>query len=229
MNSKEYLENLRNLLIRRAEYGDADDDAYHPEAETMIGEARMRNLQGLCTRVIREGIPGDFIECGVWRGGACILMRGVLKALGDESRKVWVADSFEGLPKPEWPPDTGDEHWKKAELAVSQADVEGNFRKYDLLDDRVQFLKGWFKDTLYSAPITSLAILRLDGDMYGSTIEALVELYARVSVGGYVIVDDYGAMLACRQAVDDFRRINRIMDQIVNIDQTGVYWRRGTT
>lgn len=221
-----YLRELRLQLVRRSEYGKADRSAWHPDAETMIGPERMRSLEEMCVKAIEAGVPGDFIECGVWRGGACILMRAVLKALADPARVVWVADSFRGLPKPELIQDANDKHWMNPELAVSRGQVEANFRKYGLLDERVKFLEGWFKDTLWGSPIRQLAVLRLDGDMYQSTMTCLVDLYARVSPGGYVIVDDYGAVSACREAVSDFRRVNKIEEPIQEIDWTAVYWQK---
>ena len=86
--------------------------------------------------------------------------------------------------------------------------MQANFRAYRVLDDKVKFLKGWFKDTLPGAPIRSLAILRLDGDYYESTMDALTNLYDKLSVGGYVIIDDYGedSWTYCQKAVDDYRR-----------------------
>lgn len=193
----------------------------------MIGSARLRNLRALTEQVLLDGISGDLIEAGVWRGGACILMRGVLKAYGVKDRSVWVADSFEGLPPPDssYPADANDKHSTFEELAVSLEQVRENFRVYDLLDDQVHFLKGWFSDTLSQAPIGRLAILRLDGDMYSSTIQTLDALYKKVSVGGFVIVDDY-ILEGCRKAVDDFRRDHRIDDQLQEVDGAAVYWRK---
>ena len=171
---------------------------------TMIGTRRLDNLQFCVETVLREGIEGDLIETGVWRGGACIFMRAVLAAHGVVDRKVYVADSFAGLPKPDvdrFPVDKGDALHRAAFLAVSQAEVEDNFRKYGLLDDQAVFLKGWFKDTLPGAAIHKLAVLRLDGDMYGSTMDVLTSLYPRLSPGGFCIIDDYN-WPGCRQAVD---------------------------
>lgn len=198
-------------------------------AHSMIGRQRMANLRKVCCEVIENSIPGDFIETGVWRGGACILMRGVLKAFGDTKRTVWVADSFEGLPKPNpelYAADAGDKHYTKSFLAVSLEQVQDNFRRYGLLDDQVRFLKGWFRDTLPTAPITKLAVLRLDGDMYESTMDGLVNLYHKVSPGGYVIVDDYYAVRGCRKAVKDFLRSLGPVGEVnvQEIDGTGVFW-----
>ncbi len=194
---------------------------------SMIGSVRMRNLRYACETVLLDGIQGDFIETGVWRGGACILMRGILEAYGDDIRRVFVADSFAGLPSPDtenFPADAGDQHHTYSQLQVSRAEVENNFRRFGLLDERVFVLEGWFKDTLPSAPIDQLAVLRLDGDMYESTIEALEALYHKVSYGGFVIVDDY-VLTPCAKAVNDFRERYGVTSPILPIDGTGTYWR----
>ncbi|CUH89609.1 Macrocin O-methyltransferase [Phaeobacter sp. CECT 5382] len=198
------------------------------KAHTMIGAKRLRNTREMAEAAIKEGIPGDFIETGVWRGGASIMMRAVCKAYGDTSRQVYVADSFEGLPPADptnFPADTGDVHDTYEELAVSQEQVSANFASYGLLDDQVKFLKGWFKDTLPGLDRT-FAVVRLDGDMYESTIQAIEALYPRLSPGGFLIVDDYGAVPGCKQAIEDYRAANNITAQIFGIDWTGVWWRK---
>ena len=198
-------------------------------AHTMIGLKRLDNIQFCVETAIKEGIPGDLIETGVWRGGACIFMRAILKAYGDATRTVWVADSFAGLPPPNpgiYQADAGDIHHTYGDyLAVSREDVEKNFRRYGLLDQQVKFLQGWFKDTLGTAPIKSLAVLRLDGDMYESTIQTLEALYDKLSSGGFVIVDDYH-LGPCKQAITDFRSAKNITDSITDIDGKGVFWRK---
>lgn len=200
-----------------------------PTAESMIGLERMDNLQFCIEDVLANDVPGDLVETGVWRGGASIFMRAVLAAHGVRDRTVWLADSFEGLPPPDpdqYPDDAGSELHEDDPLRVTIEEVENNFRKYGLLDGQVRFLKGWFKDTLPSAPIEQIAVLRLDGDMYESTIQALDALYPKLAVGGHVIVDDYGAIAGCRLAVTDFRERHGIDDEIVVIDWAGVCWRR---
>ena len=200
-----------------------------PAAETMIGLERLDNLERCIADVVSTGVPGDLMEVGAWRGGATIFMRAALEAFGDTGRSVWVADSFSGLPPPDasaYPADRDDTHWTRRGLAVSLDDVKRNFERYGLLDDRVRFLEGWFRDTLPTAPVEQLAVLRLDGDMYESTIVALRALYQKVSVGGYVIVDDYGALETCRSAVEDFRAEAGITDPIIGIDWTGAFWQR---
>jgi hypothetical protein len=197
-------------------------------ADTMIGLKRLNNLHFCVDTAICEGIEGDLIETGVWRGGACIFMRAVLATHDIKDRKVYVADSFEGLPKPDpekFPADQNDEHHTRTFLAVSKEQVEENFKKYGLLDDQVVFLKGWFKDTLPNAPIAKLAVLRLDGDMYGSTMDALTNLYRKLSPGGFCIIDDY-ALSGCQKAVDDFRSENGIKSDIKAVDWSGRYWRK---
>jgi O-methyltransferase len=199
-------------------------------AETMVGLRRLDNIEECVIDVIQRDIPGDLVEAGVWRGGASIMMRAVLAAYGDLSRRVWLADSFQGLPVPDsarYPADAGDRHWELSSyLSVPLQEVQENFRRYELLDDQVQFLVGWFKDTLPTAPISSIAVLRVDGDMYQSTLEVLSNLYHKVSLGGYVIIDDYGNIPSCRAAVHDFRESHNVREEIERIDWTGVFWRK---
>ena len=197
-------------------------------AETMIGLRRLDNLQRCIEDVVAARIEGDLLEAGVWRGGATILMRAVLAALGETNRTVWVADSFQGLPKPKdiHPADRGDKHWSQPFLSVPLEDVKRNFERYGMLDQQVRFLPGWFSDSLPSAPIDKLAVLRVDCDMYGSTTDVLDALYPKLSVGGFAIVDDYGDIPACRQAVEDYRSRHEVTEPLERIDSNGVFWRR---
>ena len=204
-----------------------------PTGETMIGMGHMNNLHHCLERVIAERVPGDVIETGVWRGGATIFMRAFLQVHRDP-RNVWVADSFEGLPKPDdkkYPQDKGDALWSQSYLAVSEEQVKANFRKYHMLDSQVKFLKGFFSDTLPAAPIGALALMRLDGDMYESTIVALRSLYPKLSPGGFVIVDDFGMIPACDQAVHDFRKEAGVTEDLQTIgyvrgNPLGAFWQR---
>ena len=200
------------------------------EAETMIGRKRLDNLEMCLRSVVEEDVTGDFIECGVWRGGASIFARGVLDAYGEFDRKVWLADSFRGLPEPEpgGPDATGGIEWHRFQtLAVPREEVEANFRKFGLWSERVELIEGWFSDTLPAAPVERIAVLRADGDMYASTMNILESLYDKVSPGGYVIIDDYDGVTQCRQAVSDFRAARGITETIERIDLSGVFWRRG--
>jgi O-methyltransferase len=199
------------------------------DAHTMVGKLRLDNVQYCVEQAIQNDVPGDFIETGVWRGGACILMKAILSALGETDRRVWLADSFAGLPPPDletYPLDAGLDLSVFRQLAVPLDTVKDNFRRYGLLDDSVCFLPGWFRDTLPTAPIERLAVLRLDGDLYESTMIALESLYHKLSIGGFLIVDDYGGIDQCRCAVVDFRARNNITEPIIGIDWTGVYWQK---
>lgn len=206
-------------------YGGLDWPAF---AHTMIGAQRMDNLRQCLEQVIADDVPGDVIETGVWRGGASIFAKGILDAYGQSDRKVWLADSFEGLPKPnpdEYPDDAEDQHYMLDFLRVGLDEVKANFEKYGLLDDRVIFVKGWFKDTLPALNIGPISVLRLDGDMYESTIVAFDSLYNKLSHGGFVIVDDY-CIKSCAKAVADFRSKHQIDEPMHEIDGIGVYWRK---
>jgi O-methyltransferase len=199
-----------------------------PRAHTMLSPARLRNLRDLVERTLREGIPGAYLEAGVWRGGACILMRGVLAAHGVADRRVYVADSFAGLPPPDprFPADRKDRLHLFGELAVSEEQVRKNFAAYGLLDDQVVFLKGLFADTLPKLSNQTFALIRLDGDMYGSTLSALEALYDRLSPKGFVIIDDYGALRNCAKAVDDFVARRGLRIDMQRIDESGRWWQK---
>lgn len=198
-------------------------------AHSMAGAARLRNLADLVARTLAEDIPGDYIETGVWRGGCCILMRAVLAAHGVRGRRVFVADSFEGLPPPKpdlYPQDGDDRHHEWPQLAVPLQEVQANFARYGLLDEQVVFVPGFFDETLPALDAGPFALLRLDGDMYESTRIALDALYPKLSPGGFVIIDDYGAVEGCRQAVDDFRAAHGITAPLEVIDWAGIWWRK---
>lgn len=198
---------------------------------TMCGDKNLENVRFCVEEVLKNGVPGDLIETGVWKGGMTILMRGILKAYNCQDRKVWVADSFSGLPKPD--PKT---HLKDAlfyflmspleYLAIPFEYVEGLFSRYGLLDSQVCFLRGWFSETLSKADIQTLAVVRLDGDLYESTHDALHHLYPKLSPGGFLIVDDYGVPCGCRKAVDEYRAKHGITEEILPITDTSVYWRK---
>ncbi len=194
---------------------------------TMMGRKRLDNLELCVERILADEVPGDLIETGVWRGGATIFMRGLLAAHGVTDRIVWVADSFAGFPPPRLPQDAAlDYSVARSDEAISVEAVQTLFERYDLLDDQVRFLKGWFRDTLPGAPIERLALLRLDGDLYESTMDALGPLYPKLSPRGYVIVDDYFSCPPCAEAVRDFRRQHDVTDEILPIDGQSVYWRK---
>jgi len=198
-------------------------------AHSMVGILRLRNVRDLAQRALDLGIPGDFIETGVWRGGCCILMRGVLAANQIMDRKLFFADSFRGLPPPninEFPQDQNMMLHTMSELAIPLYVVKENFQLYELLDSQVQFIEGYFSDTLPVLNANTFALIRLDGDMYESTFVTLENLYPKLSPGGFIIIDDYGAIQECRLAVSDYRSKMHITDPMEQIDWTGVWWQK---
>lgn len=203
-----------------------------PWAFTLVGKRRLESLEEQIATILRDDVHGDLIETGVWRGGACIFMRGVLRVLGESKRKVVVADSFQGLPRPDvatYPTDEGDTHYLRPELCVDQKAVVRNFNRFGLLDDRVEFVPGWFRDTLPGLSGRQWSLVRLDGDMYESTILGLRHLYPGLSPGGFLIADDYGdpgKVLQAKKAVDDYRAEQGITEDMAWIDGRAIAWRK---
>lgn len=200
-------------------------------ADSMSDLSSIDNLQYCVEQVLHNEVAGDLIETGIWKGGLPVLMRGILKAYGVTDRIVWAADSFEGLPKPDPRENLRDAIWFHLfgpldGLKISYEFVRGVFQKYDLLDDQVRFLQGWFADTLPGAPIEKLAVMRLDGDWYESTKLALDVLYPKLSPGGFVIIDDYGLPFGCRRAVDEYREEYGIEERILWVNQQVVFWQK---
>lgn len=204
--------------------GDATG-TYAEGAFTMIGYKRLCNIEALIRDVVEKDVPGDVIETGVWKGGAVIYMKYLLRLIGS-AKKVFVADSFDGLPPPDpkYPMDAGWDYSGMTHLAVSEEQVKANFEHFGLLDDGVIFVKGLFKDTLAALP-GPFSLIRLDGDMYESTLNALDGLYHKLSPGGYCIIDDWG-LAACNAAVVAFRNLNGVKDPVVQVDGFCVYWQK---
>lgn len=244
-----YLDLLKRCLTRQSDgeaflgaaFGGAEHAerarrgmAVHPDADTMIGWDRLANI-GACVRdVLAAGVPGDLIEAGVWRGGSCIFMAAVLRAYGVTDRNVWLADSFSGFPEVDserFPEDAmlGTAEFAAAlgvPMAIAVEEVKQRFRRYGLLSEQIRFLPGFFADTLPDAPVERIAVMRLDGDYYQSTYQALDSLYPKLSPGGWCIVDDYLLIPTCRRAVDDYRREHGIGEPLRKVDWNAVCWRR---
>lgn len=221
-----------NFSIVKLKYVDESErlngSDWPASAMTMIGYKRLTNIEE-CIRIIKEEkIAGDLIETGVWRGGAVIFMKAVLNELDLTDKNVWLADSFQGLPKPKlkYSADRASKLHKRRILRVTKMEVVQNFRLYNLLDDKVKFIEGWFDETLPKAPIEKLSLLRLDGDLYESTIVALENLYPKLSIGGFVIIDDFNAFQFCKKAVLDYRLAHNINEEIIEIDKEAVFWRK---
>ncbi len=196
-------------------------------AWTMIGRARLDFMHRAAREVLADKIPGDFIEAGVWRGGTCVFLRACQIAYGQPGRKVWLADSFCGLPPPDpkHPLDAGDNHHTIDYLRVTQREVAGYFARIGLLDDGVQFLPGWFAETLPRHPPAPLALVRLDGDMHESTMTSLEHLYPRLSVGGWLVLDDID-FRGVKGAIEEYRTRHGITTSLVRIDWSGMAWRK---
>lgn len=194
---------------------------------TMTGRHRLDALQKCIEDVVANKVPGDVVETGVWRGGSMIFARALLDVHGEADRVVWCCDSFQGMPVPtvEGESFSGTEDFSDLNyLAVGVDQVKGYFTRFGVLSDKVKFAKGWFSETLPTLPIDTIALLRLDGDLYESTRDALVPLCPKVSKGGYVIVDDYHSWEGCKKAVDEYRAAQGITSPIVKIDPQAVYW-----
>lgn len=196
------------------------------DAETMIGHMRLENLYACLKDAIDHNVDGHFIETGVWRGGACIFAKAICDVYAPH-KKVFVADSFCGLPQPDQSlPGHGEcDFWNDAYLKVSRKEVEENFKKYGRLDERVVFVEGWFNETLHLLD-EKFCVIRLDGDLYESTMAALNALYPKLQVGGYVILDEYMKLEGCRAATEVFRWKNNITEGIHVIDHSGAYWKK---
>ncbi|TAH24730.1 MAG: macrocin O-methyltransferase [Cytophagales bacterium] len=199
-------------------------------AYTMIGINRLTNIEFCIRSIVKRNIQGDLVEAGIWRGGSVIFMKAVLNELAVYDRKILAADSYNGLPKPDknYPADIKNILYRENILAVSLEDVKNNFRRFGLLDSSIIFLEGLFKNTLQNVPIDKISLLRLDCDMYESTIIALSNLYPKLSEGGFIIIDDYNSFNECKIAVDDFRKQLGIVETIIEIDKEAIYWQKNT-
>lgn len=198
-------------------------------AHSFVGLQGLGHIERLAAQVFADGIEGDFVDAGTWRGGTAIYMRALQRAYAQKHRLVWVADSFTGVPKPTSAADLAANLDLSTErypwFYASLREVRDNFSTYGLLDNGVKFLPGLFADTLPGAPIDKIALLRLDGDLYSSTMDSLNALYDKVVCGGYIIVDDYG-LAPCKQAVDEFRASRGITAPIEKISWIIVHWRK---
>jgi hypothetical protein len=181
------------------------------DAKSMIGMNGLNMVDRAIRTILKEEIPGDLMETGVYKGGTCIFMAGMLKAMGDITRRVYAADSFAGIPPVDLESFPVDEIHKGAEKAVSNEIsveiVKEAFFQFDLLESRVVFIQGWFKDTMPTLQVVNkkLSLLRMDGDLFASTWDVILHMYPLVSMNGFVIVDDYGDWIGCQIAIDWYR------------------------
>jgi hypothetical protein len=185
---------------------------------SMTSWDRLYNLYLAVRYVVRSNIPGDFVECGVWRGGSMMMAALTLVATGSTERRLWLYDTFEGLPKPDAELDVdvwgnrGIDGWRphrKTDQSsswayASLAEVEHNMHGTGYPVDRMCFVKGMVEETLSQKAPDRVALLRLDTDWYVSTKHELEYLYPRLAAGGVLILDDYGHFRGARQATDEY-------------------------
>jgi O-methyltransferase len=186
---------------------------------TMVGLRRLDDLQACLESIVADGVAGDVIEAGCWRGGASIFMRATLDSLG-EDRGLVVADSFQGFPEGAEEQLTGFDF-----LAVGLEEVRASFRRLGV-GERVEFVPGFFEQSLAPLVGRRWALVRLDADTYEPTRAALHALYPGLTVGGYLVLDDYGSFEGCRRAVDEFRAEYGISEPLEQVDFTCWRWRR---
>jgi len=187
---------------------------------TCTSDERINNLISLIKKVDDRGIEGSLVECGVWKCGMVGLM-----SLCSYNRKIFGFDSFEGMPEPSSIDGPSSSGWR-GQLLVSLDEAEKNLSVIGATN--VNLVKGLFDKTLpaYKKNLGKIAILRLDGDWYESTMTCLNELYDLVEPGGYVIIDDYGHWAGCKKATDEFRMSRRICNSLVHTDYTEVWWQK---
>jgi len=205
---------------------------------TMVGYKRLSNAYELASSIEKEKLEGSFVECGVWRGGCAAVMAFLAKKAGS-GRKVWLFDSFEGLPEPTevdglvakgYANDRSEGKLHTIEQCVGPIeDVKKIF--FEILrlpKENIMIEKGWFQNTLPKAQkeIGPISVLRLDGDWYESTKCCLDNLYDNVKVGGYIIVDDYGHWKGVKKACEEFFVSRNIKPDLIKIDYTGVYFKK---
>lgn len=215
----------RSELRRKIELLEAVDDY------TLIGAFGRSALYRLCTEADREGVPGAFVECGVWRGG-CGAIMAALAQRSHLERGTWLLDSFEGLPEPT-EHDTpeivatagGRTSGKLAPIGAYIAPLEDAkrllFDELALSPSGVRIEVGWFQDTLPAVreSIGPIAVLRVDADLYESTKCCLENLWDQLSPGGRLIIDDYGGWQGCRKAVDEFFAARGIEPEFHKVDR----------
>lgn len=205
---------------------------------TLVTIPRLNHLYNITEFVNRVGIKGNFVECGVWKGG-CSAIMAFLSYKNLDGRTTWLFDSFEGLPEPR--PEDGLIAKKDAKGKISGKLVpigkdvanindvnEIMFSILKLNPNNIRIISGWFQNTIpkIKAEIDQIAILRLDADWYESTKFCLDNLYDLVAPGGFVVIDDYGKWKGCRKAMDEFIRAKKINRKLIKIDSSCMYFQK---
>jgi len=188
---------------------------------TLLSKKQLDLVEQCVLSVEARGVPGDFIEAGVWRGGVIILMRALLAAHNIENRKVVAADSFAGIPKNVRALNDPVDQWRDRWVAPIN-EVKKNIARFGLLDDLITFVPGFFADTLPHLGDQKFALMRLDSDSYDSVEESLVYLYPLLSPGGIIIIDDWH-LVGCKAAVMNYRARHNVTEEI-KVHDGNAYW-----
>lgn len=202
---------------------------------TMTSVERMYALYMAVSYVLQHHIAGDFVECGVWRGGSSMLIASMLQRRNVTNRKIYLYDTFEGMSEPtavdvEFRGQNAatmlkdNEHNKETSVWCLAAlpDVQQNLHLTGLPENQLVYVQGKVEDTLpHTLPNASIALLRLDTDWYESTKHELVHLYPRLTQRGVLIIDDYGHWEGCRKAVDEYVAEQNLALLFHRIDYTG--------
>jgi cephalosporin hydroxylase len=225
------------LAARRAgKLGDDRGDILGYFPYSTMGRVRLDHLQRCLDAVRTDKVKGDLVECGTGRGGGGVFLRGYAAVWEMTDRRVWIADTFRASPS--LPDDLHETSQEAVEILGGgpglpdlRADlntVRDAFQRFDLLDDRLRFLQGDYRDTLPTSPIRSIALLRLGDDLEDACGTILDALYDRVTPGGFVVVEDFLSP-AARKSIEDFRERRGIDDPIEQVDWSGVVWRKGAS
>jgi len=235
--AKQTLEVLHSDAVIRRRFPDVDPKVLaiyaRVKAFTMTSPERVIALCEALRYVVRSRVPGDIVECGVWRGGSSMAAALMLAELGDASRDLHLFDTFEGMSAPT-------EHDRRARDAApasallatstrdekiwcvaSLEDVSANLTAAGCPMERMHLVQGKVEDTIPAAAPDRIALLRLDTDWYESTRHELEHLFPRLAVGGVLIIDDYGAWEGARRAVDEFIAASGAALMLNRIDETG--------
>ena len=236
---------VRNALQKRGyvhlrskdRYHDLGDDfvsAYNEvKADTYTSVERMQPLWESVRHVVRRGIPGAIVECGVWRGGSAVLCARALQGEGVTDRDLYLYDTYEGMVEPtdkdvnhkgetahsKWERDQADDHneWCYAALDV----VRANMARTGYPAERIHYVEGKVEDTIPGVAPEQVALLRLDTDLYESTLHELQHLWPRLSPGGILIIDDYGHWEGSREATDEYFADRDDAPLLVRVDYAG--------
>lgn len=201
---------------------------------TMTGPERLQALVNAARYVVANGIEGDFVECGVWRGGSSMAVALTLKELGDEGRHLYLYDTYEGMNAPTehdvtFAGERADATFADRRLSEDSSlwcrspleEVEKNLTSTGYPRDRLHFIKGKVEDTIPGRmPDGPIAILRLDTDWYESTRHELLHLYPRLVRGGVLVIDDYGHWAGARKAVDEYIAEHKLCLLLNRVDYT---------